>query len=98
MRFVADDDLTRRYNENAYAVGQLTAAAQNVHLNVGDAAPDFEVQRTNGERIRLSEFRGKPLQRTPHSGGTNQLRTRSDDDQIPTRPTRAHRHRGLALR
>lgn len=47
--------------EHMLATRPSTAAAQNVHLDVGDAAPDFEVQRTDGERIRLSEFRGKPV-------------------------------------
>ena len=47
--------------EHMLATRPSTAAAQGVHLGVGDAAPEFEVQRTDGERIRLSEFRGKPV-------------------------------------
>ena len=47
--------------EHMLAARPSTAAAQNVHPGVCDAAPDFEVQRTDGQRIRLSEFRGKPV-------------------------------------
>jgi hypothetical protein len=30
-------------------------------LDVGDAAPDFTLRSTNGEKISLSQFRGKKL-------------------------------------
>ena len=47
--------------EHMLAARPSTAAAQNVHLDVGDGAPDFDVQRTVGQRIRLSGFRDKPV-------------------------------------
>lgn len=47
--------------EHTLATRPSTAAAQGVHLGVGDAAPEFEVQRTDEQRIRLSELRGKPV-------------------------------------
>ena len=30
-------------------------------LNIGDAAPDFEVEDHNGNTVRLADFRGKKL-------------------------------------
>ncbi len=38
-------------------------AAQTVReLKVGDAAPDFTLQDQNRENVRLSQFRGRPVQ------------------------------------
>jgi peroxiredoxin len=37
-------------------VSAQTAAPQ---LKVGDLAPDFTLTDTNGEKVKLSEFRGK---------------------------------------
>lgn len=34
---------------------------ENSSLKVGDAAPDFELMSLNGESIRLSQFKGKPI-------------------------------------
>lgn len=47
--------------EHMLAARPSTASAQSVHPDVGDVAPDFEVQRTDGHSIRLSELRGKPV-------------------------------------
>ncbi len=47
--------------EHMLATRPSTAAAHNVHLDVGDAAPDFGVPRTDGGQIRLSQLRGKPV-------------------------------------
>ncbi len=38
--------------------GQQPAAPQT-HLKVGDRAPDFELTDTEGQKVRLSDFRGK---------------------------------------
>jgi peroxiredoxin len=46
--------------------GGLRFVAKNLFggvqmLKVGDAAPDFEVLDHNGNRVKLSDFRGKKL-------------------------------------
>ena len=33
--------------------------APQTHLKVGDRAPDFELTDTEGQKVRLSDFRGK---------------------------------------
>jgi cytochrome oxidase Cu insertion factor (SCO1/SenC/PrrC family) len=43
---------------NASAGAQQPAAPQT-HLKVGDRAPDFALTDTEGQTIRLSDFRGK---------------------------------------
>ena len=47
--------------EHMLAARPSTATPQTPHPKVGDVAPDFEVDRTDGRSIRLSEFRGKPV-------------------------------------
>lgn len=39
----------------------LTASASGPAPRVGEPAPDFEVQGLDGESIRLSDFRGRPV-------------------------------------
>jgi len=34
-------------------------AAPKTHLKVGDPAPDFTLSNTKGERVKLSDFKGK---------------------------------------
>ncbi len=48
----------------ALAGSGVTASAQNTappktHLKVGDEAPDFTLRATNGQTVKLSDFRGK---------------------------------------
>jgi hypothetical protein len=38
---------------------QQQPAAPVTHLKVGDHAPDFELTDTEGQKVRLSDFRGK---------------------------------------
>jgi len=46
------------------AAASATLLAQPVpppktHLKVGDMAPDFTLTATNGQKVKLSDFRGK---------------------------------------
>ena len=49
---------------NAANAAQAAASPQQpsapvTHLKVGDPAPDFELTDTEGQKVRLSDFRGK---------------------------------------
>ena len=41
------------------AFGQATPVAQTPKLKVGDMAPDFTLSDTAGQKVKLSDFRGK---------------------------------------
>jgi|GEM_PF-212571 len=43
----------------AGASPQQQPSAPVTHLKVGDPAPDFELTDTDGQKVRLSDFRGK---------------------------------------
>ncbi len=45
-------------NSGAQAGAQQPSAPQT-QLKVGDRAPDFELTDTEGQKVRLSDFRGK---------------------------------------
>jgi len=43
----------------AAAPAQQPPAAPRTHLKVGDPAPDFTLSNTKGEKVKLSDFKGK---------------------------------------
>lgn len=38
---------------------QVAPAAPSASLKVGDVAPDFTLSDTNGQKVKLSDYRGK---------------------------------------
>ena len=46
-------------NAPAGAPASQPPAAPQTHLKVGDRAPDFELTDTEGQKVKLSDFRGK---------------------------------------
>ena len=47
------------YKDNIYNPGELKPADSVLNVKVGDMAPDFTLPSLSGERISLSDFRGK---------------------------------------
>jgi cytochrome oxidase Cu insertion factor (SCO1/SenC/PrrC family) len=43
----------------AQAAQNAPPAAPKTHLKVGDPAPDFTLSNTKGEKVKLSDFKGK---------------------------------------
>ncbi len=55
----------RRYNYEHFWIKHLVAdlwrSARGRGLRPGAQAPDFDLESTDGARVRLSELRGQPL-------------------------------------
>jgi peroxiredoxin (alkyl hydroperoxide reductase subunit C) len=51
--------LSDAYKGNIYQVGTLKPTDSVLKVKVGDHAPDFTLPSTTGEKISLSQFRGK---------------------------------------
>ena len=47
------------YKDNLYNPGQLKPIDSQLKVSVGDPAPDFTLPSVSGEKISLSQFRGK---------------------------------------
>ena len=47
------------YKDNIYNPGQLKPIDSKLKVKIGDTAPDFALPSVAGERITLSQFRGK---------------------------------------
>ena len=46
-------------SETPAMVASAQPAAPQTHLKVGDQAPDFTLTDTNGQTVKLADFRGK---------------------------------------
>jgi len=51
--------LSDAYKENIYNPGELKPVDSVLNVKVGDKAPDFTLPSISGERISLSDYRGK---------------------------------------
>lgn len=52
----ATDDM---FESCIYPLGQLPATASTLKVGVGDEAPDFSLPSISGEKVSLSEYKGK---------------------------------------
>lgn len=51
--------ISEAYKENVYEVGTLKPVDSVLKVKVGDKAPDFTLPAISGEKISLSQYRGK---------------------------------------
>jgi peroxiredoxin len=51
--------ISEAYKENIYQVGTLKPMDSVLKVKVGDRAPDFTLPAVTGEKVTLSQFRGK---------------------------------------
>ena len=47
------------FKENIYKVGALKPVDSKLNVKVGDRAPDFTLSSVSGEKVSLSQYRGK---------------------------------------
>ncbi|MGD8952019.1 MAG: redoxin domain-containing protein, partial [Desulfobacterales bacterium] len=51
--------LSEAFQENVYNPGTLKPIDSRLKVKVGDPAPDFSLPSVSGERVTLSQYRGK---------------------------------------
>ena len=51
--------LSEAFKENVYNPGKLKPIDSRLKVKVGDPAPDFSLPSVSGERVTLSQYRGK---------------------------------------
>jgi peroxiredoxin len=56
---MAHHAIADNFEESVYNVGNLKPVDSVLKVKVGDSAPDFTLTGTHGERITLSQYRGK---------------------------------------
>jgi peroxiredoxin (alkyl hydroperoxide reductase subunit C) len=55
----AVDGASDAFKENIYKVGALKPVDSKLNVKVGDRAPDFTLPSVSGEKVSLSQYRGK---------------------------------------
>jgi cytochrome oxidase Cu insertion factor (SCO1/SenC/PrrC family) len=50
-----------RHFRTKHLVSDLKGTVERRGVQPGDLAPDFSLTSTDGERVRLSDFRGRPV-------------------------------------
>jgi peroxiredoxin len=48
-----------KYTDSAFETPLKVEFAEMAQVNVGDIAPDFELEDQNGKKVRLSQYKGK---------------------------------------
>ena len=51
--------ISAAFKDNIYDPGQLKPIDSELKVKVGDMAPDFELPSVSGEKIALSQYRGR---------------------------------------
>ena len=57
--------LSEAFKENIYQVGTLKPVDSVLKVKVGNRAPDFTLSAVSGEKVSLSQYRGKKMLFSP---------------------------------